>query len=480
MESQIRTIGLVFTFVAIIYALHRGRDMPVLVFLALAPLSYFAQNVFVVLSPAKLMGLVFLGVVALKPRYVSVFKSNYLGAFLPYFIYLLFLTLFMPVFWPSYSATEQGFFYGNTMRGFVQIFQMVMGLSVVAVIVKSLTSPHSLFRAQVALLVTMTLICIYGLYVWFAQRLGLPFNPINRQGQGGELGRAITSVVDGVNMNRAYSVTGEPKTLAANASTGFILTVFTPANHVGFLKGSKGELLLIALFLITLFLTLSTAGYLILPLMMIAALVVQARIGQVMNRASLRLLALAIIPALLVPVFDIDIVGAASVILETLTVDRLNEQGMLTYADTAIVKFWGDQPLFTITGVGLGGSSFYVREYDTLSYAGFTAAPRGIIGFIAEKGIVGLLLFLLPLFKASRPLIALASSNSPNSRIYAGVLIVCAIHLVLMFTAGQWHDQWLVVGLVCAGASVANRERDTMRIARASALFSDSARHSQR
>ena len=109
MESQIRTIGLVFTFVAIIYALHRGRDMPVLVFLALAPLSYFAQNVFVVLSPAKLMGLVFLGVVALKPRYVSVFKSNYLGAFLPYFIYLLFLTLFMPVFWPSYSATEQGF-----------------------------------------------------------------------------------------------------------------------------------------------------------------------------------------------------------------------------------------------------------------------------------------------------------------------------------------------------------------------------------
>ena len=81
MESQIRTIGLLITFVAIIYALRRGRDMPALVFLALAPLSYFSQNVFVVLSPAKLMGLIFLGALVLKPRYLSSFRNKYLGAF---------------------------------------------------------------------------------------------------------------------------------------------------------------------------------------------------------------------------------------------------------------------------------------------------------------------------------------------------------------------------------------------------------------
>lgn len=480
MESKIRTIGLLITFVAIIYALRRGRDMPALVFLALAPMSYFAQNVFVVLTPAKLMGLIFLAVVALKPRYMALFRNKYLGAFMPYYLYLFVLTLFMPVLWPEYSATEQSFFYSNTMRGYVQIFQMIMGLAIVAVLVGSLTSVHSLFRAQVTLLVTMALICLYGIYVWFAQRVGLPFNPVNRQGKGGALGVEIRTLIDGVYRMRAYSLTGEPKQLAANACTGFILAYFTPANHVGFLKGLKGEVLLISLFLVTLALTLSTAGYMMLPLMIIAALAIQMRIGQVANEVVMRLVAMAII---LIPVAyfsGYDIAGSVSSILQTRVESRLDDEGMFTFAEAAIVKFWEDQPYFAITGVGLGGSAFYVREYDTLSYAGYIAAPRGIMGFISDRGIVGLLLFLSALITAARPLIAVAASNSPNRRVYAGILVICAISTVMLFTAGQWHDEWITVGLICAGAALANREMHTMRTARASSQMSSSERYLMR
>lgn len=466
MESQIRTIGLLITFVATIYALRRGRDMPALVFLVLAPFSYFAQNLFVVFTPAKLMGLIFLGGALLKPSYISALGGRYVSAFLPYFFYLLTLTIIMPLGWPEHSVDRQGFLYGNTARGFVQIFQMVMGLSIIAVIIRSLTSANSLLRAQVALLVTMVVVSAYGIYVWFAQRLGLPFNPIDRQGKGGELGREIVAVVDGVYRMRAYSLTGEPKTLAVNACSGLMLVFFTAANQTGFTKNVFGKLLLAFLFLTTLLLTLSTAGFVILPMMIILALAIQVRIGQVGGRFVVTFIVAVGLASLAMPFVSQFSIGDMWRVLDMRLTGRLSEDGFFTYADSAALSLLSDQPMFAVTGVGMGGSSFYVREYDVLSYAGFTAAPRGIIGFITDRGILGLLLFLIPMYNAARPLIALATSNSPNRRIYGGILILCAIHILLMFTAGQWHDEWLAIGLICAGATVASRERSFARTCR--------------
>lgn len=477
MESQIRVVGLLITFVAIIYALRRGGDMPALVFLALSPLVYFSQNVFIVLSPGKLMGLIFLGVVVLNPRYRSLTTRKYLGAFLPYFLYIFILTIFMPFFWPDYSVTEQSFLYSNTMRGYVQLFQMFMGLAIIVVFIDSLKSAKSLLRAQVTLLVTMALVCVYGIYVWFAQRLGLPYNPINRQGQGDELGRKITALIDGTYRMRAYSLTGEPKTLATNACSGLILSYFTPANYVGFLKGLKGEIFLVSLFLITLLLTLSTAGFLILPIMIFTALVIQVRVGGAISGMVTRLVAMTMIVTPIMYFSGYDVVASVSTIMESRVESKLDDRGMFTYAETAILEFWDDKPYFAISGVGLGGSAFYVREYDTLSYAGFIAAPRGIVGFVSDRGVIGLLLFLMGLLKVSRPLIAMAASKSPNRSIYTGILIISAISVVLMFTKGQWQDEWLAIGLLCAGSAVANRERYAIHSQRGSPENSSRSRY---
>ena len=176
--------------------------------------------------------------------------------------------------------------------------------------------------------------------------------------------------------------------------------------------------------------TLSTAGYLVLPMVVLTAIAVQVRIGRVAQDVVMRFVAMAII---LVPVSyfsGYDISGRLSAVYETRVESRIGEEGMFTYAETAMVKFWADQPVFAITGVGLGGSSFYIREYDTESYGGFTAAPRGIIGFISDKGIIGLFLFLYGLYKTSRPLILVAASNSPNRLVYSGVLVICLVTTV--------------------------------------------------
>ena len=239
--------------------------------------------------------------------------------------------------------------------------------------------------------------------------------------------------------------------------------LFHPSHTDSVLKGLKGEIPLISLFLITLFLTLSTAGYLILPMMILTAIGVQMRIGRVAQGVVMRFVAMAVIMVPIVYFSGYDLGEKFTSVYENRIESRLTEQGLFTYAEAAIVEFWADQPLFAVTGVGLGGSSFYVREYDTESYEGFTAAPRGIIGFISDKGIIGLLLFLIAIFKATKPLLLAAASDSPNRLVYTGILMICAVSTVMIFTAGQWHDEWIVVGLLCAGATIAERELRAVR-----------------
>ena len=469
MESNVRAAGLALALVFTIYALFRRREIPTLVFVLFGPLTYFSQNFGIVLSPAKLIGLVFVGFILLNTKYISYLSNRYLGNFLAYYVYTIILTLIMGLIWPEQTVEAQGFFYGTTMRGFVQIAQVIMGLAVVIMILSGLTSAHSLFRVQFALLLSMTLISIYGLYVWFAQRTGLPFNPITR-GFGGlnppELQRVITAYVDGFRMARAYSVNGEPKMLALYASFGVILTYFTAANRSRLFGGLRGRLVLIPLFLVTLYLTFSTAGYLVLPMILLLALVCAVSVGQV-SQGIVSSLAVFCIVALLVAFFSehglSGLVGKVTTVLETRVASRIAAEGLFTYAETAMVEFWTDSPYFVITGVGLGGSSFYVRLYDTESYAGFVAAPRGIIGFIGDRGLIGLSLFGSALFKTSKVLVAAATSKSPNRAIYAGVLVICLVNGVFLLTFSLWYTEWLTVGLACSAATLAEREFRTVR-----------------
>ena len=459
MESNIRTVGLLITLFFAFYAFNKRKDMPAIVFVALSPLTYFAQSVGFVLTPAKLLGLIFLGFLFLKPGLIKIRKNKYFSNFKYYYIYTIYLTIVMSLFWPEFSASSQNFLYGNTMRGIVQIFQTFMGLAIIIVLMNSLTTIHSLFRVQVVMLLSMVSVSIYGLYVWFAQRTGLPFNPITRQGgKAPENYRTVQAMIDGVRVVRAYSITGEPKALAVNACFGVILTYFTRAHQIRFLKGIKGEVFLMVLFLVTLYLTFSTAGYIILPMVIFVAIVAQFMVGQLNGDMIRRVLVFFVLMVIVAFLADIDILGKIVSMFENRVESRLNESGMFTFAEAAMVSFWGDNPLYTVSGVGLGGSSFYVREYNTSSYAGYTAAPRGIVGFIGDKGIIGLFLFLVAIYKPTIPLIAAARSNSPNRKIFAGILIICLVNVVLLFTYALWSVEWLTVALLCSGATLAERE----------------------
>lgn len=462
MELVIRTIGLVVVFFIFAWALWRGKDWPAIIFVFLAPLSYFSRTIGIGLTPAKMMGLMLLIFVILNPKYLKGLTNKYLGGFKYYFLYMIGITIVMVFFWPDYSATNQGFLYSNAMRGYVQIFQVGMGVAVILMFLNTVTSVVSLFKMQVTILYSMIFICVYGLYIWFAQRVGLPFNPIARPGStiGSRESVVINTMIDGQRVVRAYSLSGEPKTMAVNACWGLILTYFTSAKQSGFFKGFRGEILLVPLFLISLYLTLSTAGYLILPMVIFASLIIMLWVGQLRSGLIMRFVALLVI---MVPVSyfaDVDVGSKVKNMYETRIEQRLagDDGTMFTYAEAAIVKFWEDQPAMAISGVGLGGSAFYVREYDTKSYAGYIAAPRGIVGFISDKGLIGLFLFLYGVAKASGPMIHAALSRSRNKVVYSGILIFGGLSMVAICTTGQWQLEWVFIGLFCAGATVAERE----------------------
>jgi len=466
MESGIRTAGLLITLFFAFYAFNKRKDMPALVFVALSPMTYFAQSFGLVLTPAKLLGLIFLGVLFFKPGLIKISKNKYFSNFKYYYIYTIYLTIIMSLFWPEFNASSQNFLYGNTMRGLVQIFQTFMGLAIIIVLMNSLTTIHSLFRVQVVMLLSMVSVSIYGLYVWFAQRSGLPFNPITRQGGTASKDyNAVQTIIDGVQVVRAYSITGEPKLLAVNACFGVILTYFTRAHQIRFLKGIKGEIFLMVLFLVTLYLTFSTAGYIILPIVIFVAIAVQFMVGQLNGDMIGRVLAFFVLMMIAAFLADIDIIGKIVSLFEDRVETRINESGIFTFAEAAMVNFWEDNPVYTISGTGLGGSSFYVRVYNTGAYEGYTAAPRGIVGFIGDKGVIGLLLFLLAVYKSTIPLMIASRSNSPNRAIFAGILIICLVNVVLMFTFSYWGSEWLTVALLCSGATLAERETHMRKVA---------------
>ena len=468
MEPLIRLAGLVLALLIILYALYRKGDAPVLAFVMLAPLSYFAINVGVVLTPAKLMGIVFLLTVLFGGGYLRRMNNRYLSYFLAYYIYTIFLTLVMTLFWPEQNFAKQGFLYGNTMRGLVSIAQVFMGLAIVIMILDRVTSAHSLLRVQVTMLLSMALISIYGLYVWLAQRINLPFNPIVRQGGlSAEIGRRITTVIDGEYVVRAYSLTGEPKSLSINADLGIVLSVFTMAVRDRIFRWFGGQTGLLVLFFATLYLTLSTAGYIVLPIVSLVAAGILVHARRLPGRTLARILALAGVLLIGAVIGGYDILGAIGKMIDTRVTERVGSDGLFTYADVAMVKFWNDWPHYTITGVGLGGSSFYIREYDTESYTGYVAAPRGIIGFIGDKGLIGLFLFASAMLKCLRPLTRATMGRwSPNWPVYSGILVICAISSVLMFTYALWYLEWLAVGLACTGATIAEREHTLLRMRR--------------
>ena len=432
------------------YVLLKNNSKLLLFFLITAPFSYFGVNIGVVLSPAKLIAIITFIFWVFTNRGILV-RSSLLDKLYTYYLYLILSTLFLSAFWPEYNTFNQGILYSTSFRGVVQVFLLSIQVIMISVFVKFSirTDIHAVLVKYSWILL---LIIIYGIYTYFAQINDYPFTGINRQGLG-ESGTAISFGFADTRIFRAYSLTGEPKQLAVDAIIGLVLWYkFYFRLHDRRSLFFQG--LVYSAFLSALFLTYSTAGFII-AIIVIGCLLflTQVNINKLFRQFFAAISVLAIIVLLKMQIFS-SIVG----LFEYRVNDRLEEESIAGYAEEAALNVISKNPLVMIAGVGLGGSSFYVRAENSEQYAGYTAAPRGIVGLILDQGLIGITLLGRVIFSAYMKLKNIKNRTLSIFKWKDLLRSLLVLQTILLCTISQWYLFIGLFGLVFVGIDRLSRE----------------------
>ena len=469
--NTIRALTLILIgCLAVYFALTHKRAKSVGLFFALVgPYAYFGANLGFVLTPAKLIGIVALVAISLKKHlriYNSGSKESY---FVLYFIYIAFLTVVMANFWPSFDDNSQGFFYSNTGRWGVQLFQQLFGISIVLIMVRNIKSWNDVDKLLSITLLSMLVMGIIGLYIYFAQRFGLPFPRIARaEGLGAGHEDIISTKIFDLTVVRAYSLSGEPKGLASDMVLGLTILLFVPLKNKSFLVRRLRHFPIFVLMLLTLFFTYSTAGYIMFPIaFLVSSLIVV--VTRVESAKVAYTISFGITLLVIVMVSDFGTQFSQTILYRL--INRVGESGLNTYAEDGIAAVWQNSPISLFFGTGLGGSNFYIRELNPYTFFGKIAAPRGIYGFLGDKGLVGLALYLFGCFICLRVIWLEIKRNAAIFELARGVFIFLVVGLLLIFTKAGWYFEWLLMGLMIACANICSGKRNTMRLKKISRAF---------
>ena len=411
--------------------------------------DYFAIRIGVVWEPGKIVGLALLILVLTHwGRYSGPLRSSGLKMFSLYFSYAVAMTLFQAQSWPYSEHLPDAFLY-NEGRYLVQFSRIIMGLATALVVWRACYCEGNIRFIVRAAVAGSLVLAGYGLYQVFASQYGLPTTGITRGG-GIAVSSYVHSSIGGNYVQRAYSFAGEPKGLAAILSLGMLLLAVLPHKYIfpklGVWIGAPALVLISVVFAMT----YSSAGY----IMLIVGFTMVGVLLLLYGFKGTSLRALGALP-LIVAMTSIILGAAIEVDFEEVIgariTDRVTSESALTYADRSIVQTWRDRPDLLALGAGLGGSSFYVRQYSD-EYAGFAAAPRGILGRVGDVGLLGIGIWALTVYLLfSRAMRYRHVAAEPDS---VAVLVVCSYCVLMVLTVSTWFVEWLLYGVLTGVASV--------------------------
>ena len=448
MESAFRLLGILIIALITVYTLFKDDKTKIAWLAFIGSFDYFAVQIGVVWEPGKIVGFALLLFVLTRWReYLRPLALSNLQILAFYFAYVVAITLFQAQTWPQSEYLPDAFLY-NEGRFLVQFSRILIGLAVICVAWQACSTEGSIRFIVRATVFAAFVLAAYAIYQIAALKLGLPTNSITRSGGSEASSDVVVSVIGNRYVERAYSLAGEPKALAAVLSLAIVLLILLPAKYI-FPRHSRTFAVIALAFTVPAFvLTYSTAGYIMIAIGMAFVGVSLFFFGY--RRRSMRILIAA--PLLLV-VASVVLGGTSEVSVEEVAEDRLMNRveggAGLTYADRSIIETWSSRPDLLILGAGLGGSSFYVRQYSK-KYAGFTAAPRGVLGRIGDTGLVGLALWILAVgLLYVRCMKIRFRTTSVESM---AVLVFCSYSLIMVVTFSTWYVEWLLYGTM-AGLS---------------------------
>lgn len=445
-ENEVRIAGLIILGLTTVWLLRYKPRWAAGMIMGFGWYDYFTTNLGFVLDSGKLLGIICACYIVLRPQTLNSPAVRFLQrTWLPYYMYCVGVTFVMMPFWPEVDGGATGILY-TSLRWVVQIVTMSLGFCVAIVVASVVTSTERLHSTTRIYIFSALILTIVGLYQYVAYPRGLPINTIARQ--GGLHSTTAASRIDGERTFRPYSLAGEPKGFATSLCIPLIL-LFLVGNRSD-VAPFRRSLRIPALICVSVavFLTLSTAGFLIVGLALVAAVIALAHIHVELGRAVRNMLSLSAI-AISVALF----LNADSVFERVQTIYRIRvhervQSEVFTYGELGMFAFWQDSPAFFVTGVGRGGSAFYIRQYRD-EYAGYTAVARGIIGELADIGLMGNILLYVPLISLLHSL-GIRIRNTPNSGDFVVAYLLCCCGVPMMLTKAAWIFPFTVMGISCS------------------------------
>jgi hypothetical protein len=435
-----------------VLACRRGLAWAVPAYLVLSPLSYFSVYSAGVIGPEKICTLIFVLWQFLTRKHWL--KSGNPSVSLKLLVwYGVIITMTAAPFWPTRAMDADSPVY-TILRAPVQVVQWLAQFSIARAVATWATLAD--FNSQPLRLMRgcVVLICLFGLYQIIAHSLGLPYNEIRRtaeqQVDGSRKSESAFFEFAGVDIYRPGSVVGEPKGLGAYCLV-----------HIYIMLAIAGRMLLssrmtsVGLISIANVATLSTSSLVGLFGAQIPA------IAFVCKRRALVLLSAII----LLVVSCVGVVGVAAslssgsggidqviAIVSLRTIDRLEADSPLSDGpEIATIEVLGQSPLMLIAGAGLGGISFYIADYLGGSQNLILFPNNGMLGLIANVGMLGAVLYFINLFKVG----SVAIMSPVQSRTKA--IAVSAFALGVQYMIFPQQIMWVsFVGLSLASLTASS------------------------
>lgn len=353
-------------------------------------------------------------------------KNPYVNLFI---FYSLFITLFMSNFIVK-DFQELGGFFRSEGRFISQVILWLLLFSLIPIVYNYIKSINHIYNYLKIYLNALILLLLLGWIQYFVYKtIGIDIFPIDFYSDG----RARTGIWTymGSGIFRISSLGGEPKGFAQSLIIGFfIIHIFNKAKIFFF----KYDFLLKIIIVVTIFMTLSTSGFVLFILLIIIYYFILFYLGELKIKINLRQLAISF--GILISI--IYIVSSNINFFYSVLDERVLKRDITSEDyDQPIQDFLLTNPEYSIFGVGMGNIHNLSKDYISLqnkSYMQNTifVAKSGYLKLISELGFIGLFLFIIMNIYTLKNLISLYKNNNlENNKIY----LILSVLLVLTFFA---------------------------------------------
>mgnify|MGYP000921117059 CR=1 FL=1 len=366
-----------------------GRRIGICYYFVVCGISYFSFWMFGTWTLDRLCGSVYIVAELFRSR----FRPGMIRGHIPFWLLSLYgivSTLLFMIVWPTGWVSSRSAVYSQ-LRGVIQIANWIVMMGMAWHISKALTVDKTWRTLRKWTAVASLVFCCYAFYQVIAYSFQLPMTGIRRPVLDGFI------VDDKEDENAAFeyagqmfyrpgSLIGEPKVLGGMCVLWSVIAV------AGYFGGPAEVLRLPSLIvsLAALMLTSSTSaiGGALLALCVLVAFSLLRKHASMRSRVFLAT-GVAMLAIFVFIALNPVAAGTLEGILRVRTVNRLANGGALgDKAEMLSMEVLKAHPEFAVTGVGLGGMSFYIAEM-----AGGTnlilSPNNGLLAWICDVGLLG-------------------------------------------------------------------------------------------